>query len=1072
MKKIITGLSIFGVCNIMAQSVGMNDAGKNIQNRFLSTPESFKFGTYGNIPLGLFIGSPNIDIPITNFSSGDINLPISLNYSSNGIKIDDTNGSVGLGWKFINAGIITRIIRDMPDELNTQGTTETPDIATLGLNDPTVINYLTLCQNDDFDSESDLYLANFGGKNLKFIIKKNGDIIQLEKSGCKIIKNNGGFMVTTEDGTEYTFNITEKVRNFMTNTGQHHGEALVNISAWYLSKIKNLASQEVNIIYNDVNFTSTIGQSQSIVFTKKNQFKYSNPTSNPSGGTACNAYCNLISYSQPPSIGLISESHQSVIGKQIQKIYDDRGNYILFEYMPQDEDYYLLKTIKKYSSAELVENFDLDYHITANKRVFLHYINEIKSNRKYSFEYNSIDSFPNRLSFSRDMWGYYNGLPNASIIPQIYDDNDPNAVIYNGADQTPNATLGQIGLLKKIIYPTGGSTLITYENHKLKKAITIPAQKTSTGTETFNDRTTYSSSSQITFTPLLNGSIQISGGNAVYGEGNCINSTLLDTRKQAADIKVYDSAGILIASQSYSTDSGGVFTINGQKDKPITIKATARFACSYASVHATYYISEPIQSYVDKLFGGYRVASTTDEAIGSPSITKSYEYITSDGAPSMIEAYAPYFTANRSTVSVCQSVGNNCQSPIPYYDSVLTSSNLNQYNSLNPNIFYSRVVENLATRGKIIHEFDTSRDEWGSVGGDGISGAATSNTAWKSGRELLTTYLDGNGSTIKKIENNYAVESQNINYSLATNKKFENPGTTGGLGQFNNLDFVLYKNISRFSYLNNQKTTDYFDGSPVSTQTEYFYNNPSHYQLTQQVTTHSDSTITEVNYQYAHEKNNQLMISKNMVGIPLETTQTQTIGGITKTLGKTEAIYPASLPTPQAGNLVLPLSVKSYDALNNTPSTDLTYDKYDEKGNILQYKEKDGTPVTIIWGYNKTEPIAKIAGITYDGLTALVSPAGIVSASDNDASNPNQETVLLTALNDFRKQSALSDKQITTYTYDPLIGVTSITPPTGIREIYLYDTANRLKEVKIRERDNTGAYVLKTVKQFYYNYKQ
>ena len=63
------------------------------------------------------------------------------------------------------------------------------------------------------------------------------------------------------------------------------------------------------------------------------------------------------------------------------------------------------------------------------------------------------------------------------------------------------------------------------------------------------------------------------------------------------------------------------------------------------------------------------------------------------------------------------------------------------------------------------------------------------------------------------------------------------------------------------------------------------------------------------------------------------------------------------------------------------------------------------------------------------------------------------------------KNSVLSNYSITTYTYDPLVGVTSITPPSGIREVYLYDTANRLKE--IREDNATG----KILKEFKYNYK-
>lgn len=53
--------------------------------------------------------------------------------------------------------------------------------------------------------------------------------------------------------------------------------------------------------------------------------------------------------------------------------------------------------------------------------------------------------------------------------------------------------------------------------------------------------------------------------------------------------------------------------------------------------------------------------------------------------------------------------------------------------------------------------------------------------------------------------------------------------------------------------------------------------------------------------------------------------------------------------------------------------------------------------------------------------------------------------------------------QIITYTYNPLVGVTSITPPSGIRELFIYDTANRLKEVKDINGD-----ILKT---YEYHYK-
>ncbi|HCM34219.1 MAG TPA: hypothetical protein DF603_08730, partial [Chryseobacterium sp.] len=246
-----------------------------------------------------------------------------------------------------------------------------------------------------------------------------------------------------------------------------------------------------------------------------------------------------------------------------------------------------------------------------------------------------------------------------------------------------------------------------------------------------------------------------------------------------------------------------------------------------------------------------------------------------------------------------------------------------------------------------------------------------------------------------------------------------------------------------------------------------------HNNLTKSVTTFPDKTIQETGYQYAHEKGNQLMVDKNMIGIPLETITKQTMGSNTKILSREETTYPTSIGTPQAGNLVLPLSEKSYDVLNtNTSYTDVTYDQYDDKGNILQYTMKDGTPVTILWGYNQTLPIAKIEGMTYGQVSASGAVTAIVAASNDDGADPSKENILLTALSTFRKHQTMVGRKVTTYTHDPLIGVTSITQPSGIREVFSYDMFGRLKETGVNGKNSSGVYIKKKTKEFKYNYKQ
>lgn len=286
-----------------------------------------------------------------------------------------------------------------------------------------------------------------------------------------------------------------------------------------------------------------------------------------------------------------------------------------------------------------------------------------------------------------------------------------------------------------------------------------------------------------------------------------------------------------------------------------------------------------------------------------------------------------------------------------------------------------------------------------------------------------------------------------------------------------NVQISQYSIGSFNKFLRSQITTDYFNGNPMQKTTEYFYNNPSHFQITDQRITFPDTSKQETHYNYAAEIGNQYLVGKNMVGIPLETIvvkkkDSADVNG--KIISQTKIEYPTSQTEAnnKTSGLPLPFEVLSKDLQTNSLSKEIAYTKYDAtNGNIQEYRIKDLTPVAIIWGYNKTQPIAKIEGATYLQVQSLITD--IVNASNTDAAAApnNDETLFLNLLDSFKKNPGLSGFKITTYTYDPLIGVRSITPPSGIREVYIYDSANRLKE--IREQSQTG----NILKEFKYNYK-
>ena len=173
--------------------------------------------------------------------------------------------------------------------------------------------------------------------------------------------------------------------------------------------------------------------------------------------------------------------------------------------------------------------------------------------------------------------------------------------------------------------------------------------------------------------------------------------------------------------------------------------------------------------------------------------------------------------------------------------------------------------------------------------------------------------------------------------------------------------------------------------------------------------------------------------------------------------------------TKFAAPSLLPTSVVSVNSLGESRE-DMKMEIYNNLGNLVQYRGITGLPVTLIYGYNKSLIIAKIEGATL----AEVSPytTDIIRTSNADHATTNSEYLLVQALDAFRKNPAVAKYPVTTYTYDPPIGLTSITSPSGMKEVYEYDSAGRLQTTKRIDLGANGVEVPKKVSEYQYNYKQ
>lgn len=121
-------------------------------------------------------------------------------------------------------------------------------------------------------------------------------------------------------------------------------------------------------------------------------------------------------------------------------------------------------------------------------------------------------------------------------------------------------------------------------------------------------------------------------------------------------------------------------------------------------------------------------------------------------------------------------------------------------------------------------------------------------------------------------------------------------------------------------------------------------------------------------------------------------------------------------------------------------------------GKPVQTMDKYGVPTSYIWAFNGEKPVAKIEGKGRVSINHQLI-LEIEAASYN---------TLPAKLQNLRNDTSVAGAMVTTYTYEPLKGVKTITDPKGDRITYFYDAFGRLLQV----RDKDG----KILSENEYNY--
>lgn len=147
-----------------------------------------------------------------------------------------------------------------------------------------------------------------------------------------------------------------------------------------------------------------------------------------------------------------------------------------------------------------------------------------------------------------------------------------------------------------------------------------------------------------------------------------------------------------------------------------------------------------------------------------------------------------------------------------------------------------------------------------------------------------------------------------------------------------------------------------------------------------------------------------------------------------------------------------------YQTGNGAYEKRITYGNYDKYGNPFYVSRDNDEEVVYLWGGNGQYPVAEIKGAGYAQVKAALSNNDPVSWMVG-TTTPSALTQKMATIDGLRAK--LPSALITTCTYDFLIGVTSIMAPNGNRTNFLYNSDNKLHQIK--DANN------KTVEEYQYH---
>ena len=238
----------------------------------------------------------------------------------------------------------------------------------------------------------------------------------------------------------------------------------------------------------------------------------------------------------------------------------------------------------------------------------------------------------------------------------------------------------------------------------------------------------------------------------------------------------------------------------------------------------------------------------------------------------------------------------------------------------------------------------------------------------------------------------------------------------------------------------------------VITSSVYEYQNPIFKQRTAEYFSDSNGDKISTRYKYPYDFPGQepynTMVNRYCIAPIIENTREK--NDVLKEITKSQYSFYHT-------NSLIALSSLENKKAGEDFDAKIYYD-YNEGGNLHSVWKQKGPKKTYLWAYGNRYPIMEILGTDYSSVEAVLGGALNV----NSISNSYPDKAVVDAIVLILKTN-FPIAHITSYTYKPLVGMTSMTDPKGMTITYEYDDFGRLRLVK----DQNG----NTLKENTYHYK-